>query len=66
MKKTRSSPKSGRRDPDVHQAIGGQPENDRDARDAGLSSATSANGGDQTKRRRQRQSPPTAKAKNRA
>lgn len=44
MKKPRSSSKSVAKDSDIKRAIGGQPENDRDARDAGLSSATSARG----------------------
>lgn len=51
MKKARPSSKSAANDSDIKDAIGGQPENDRDAREAGLSSATSANGAEKSGRR---------------
>ncbi len=44
MKKKPSPSKPRGNDLDVQQAIGGQPENDQDAREAGLPSATSAKG----------------------
>jgi hypothetical protein len=44
MKKKPSPSKPRRNALDVQQAIGGQPENDQDAREAGLPSATSAKG----------------------
>lgn len=45
MKKARSSSKPAAKDSAIRRAVGGQPENDQDAREAGLSSATSARGG---------------------
>ncbi len=42
MKNPRSSEKPAARDAAIRKTIGGQPENDQDARDAGLKSATSA------------------------
>lgn len=50
MKKISAPTKPAREKTDVEKAIGGQPENDADARDAGLHSATSASPDEKTKR----------------
>lgn len=65
MKKARSSLNPRRKNSDVTQAIGGQPENDQDAREAGLSSATSANGEEKTQREGQGRAKPPAQTKER-
>jgi hypothetical protein len=62
MKNVRTSPKSTSKDSDIKQAVGGQPENDQDAREAGLSSATSANGQEKVRHGVQRPSRAATKA----
>lgn len=49
MKTPRISANRGSDDAAVKKAIGGQPENDQDARDAGLTSASSDGRGDKSK-----------------
>lgn len=65
MKKISTPTKSAPKNTDVEEAIGGQPENDADARVAGLHSATSANSDEKTKRADVRPSPQSKKANKR-